>query len=75
MEQVVLITRASRGFGEAAARECAARSRVQATILEPGVFRSDWQTGSLDVCAAMPDDLWEQHIRTQGSGYRRRTTG
>jgi hypothetical protein len=21
--------------------------------------------------AAMPDDLWEQHIRTQSAGYRR----
>lgn len=26
---------------------------VQVTILEPGMYRSDWQTDSLDVCAAV----------------------
>jgi NAD(P)-dependent dehydrogenase (short-subunit alcohol dehydrogenase family) len=28
---------------------------VQVTVLEPGMYRSDWQTGSLDVCAVMRD--------------------
>ena len=31
----------------------AAHFGVQVTILEPGMFRSDWQTGNLDVCAAV----------------------
>jgi NAD(P)-dependent dehydrogenase (short-subunit alcohol dehydrogenase family) len=37
-------------------REELAAWGVQVTILEPGMYTSDWQTGSLDVCAALAEE-------------------
>lgn len=44
------------GMSEALAEEVAPFG-VQVCVLQPGMYRSDWQTTNLDVCAAVRDGL------------------
>jgi NAD(P)-dependent dehydrogenase (short-subunit alcohol dehydrogenase family) len=45
---------------------------VQVTILEPGMYRSDWQTSSLDVCAAIREarSPYQQTAERALAGFR-----
>jgi short-subunit dehydrogenase len=45
---------------------------IQISILQPGMYRSDWQTTNLDVCAAYRDGTspYAQGIERQLDGFR-----